>query len=399
MVIPMAFYLIRSERYSEIHAARTRQDQMKLLYEALDSRREKVKSDFYRILLDLEPDVVIDLGATFVDYHKDQLIQRVTMVKPIMYELFYEELYCDISINQMTSQDQMRLLYQTLEEAEDSRSVKSDFYRILLDLEPDVVRDLGDVRFVNRNKVHLIQSVTMVIPMAFYLIRSERYTEIHAARTRQDQMIRLYQALDSGGNQVKSDFYRILLDLEPDVVNDRDELIQNLTKQLEELRRQRGQAKFVDRNRVHLSQNVTTGIHIAHVLHQKHLICSETYSKIRAASTKPDQMKLLYEALNSRRVKSDFYRILLDLEPDIVRHLYSDEDEEFKLQEVRGERGEDNDTNQPSTSPGGQQKTQTPSQKSEEMEMESLPGSGKKSVPEMKHLLGSKNDDLERGGS
>ncbi|XP_071001108.1 uncharacterized protein, partial [Oncorhynchus clarkii lewisi] len=239
MVIPMAFYLIRSERYSEIHAARTRQDQMKLLYEALDSRRDKVKSDFYRILLDLEPDVVIDLGATFVDYHKDQLIQRVTMVKPIMYELFYEELYCDISINQMTSQDQMRLLYQTLEEAEDSRSVKSDFYRILLDLEPDVVRDLGDVRFVNRNKVHLIQSVTMVIPMAFYLIRSERYTEIHAARTRQDQMIRLYQALDSGGNQVKSDFYRILLDLEPDVVNDRDELIQNLTKQLEELRRQR----------------------------------------------------------------------------------------------------------------------------------------------------------------
>ncbi|XP_071022332.1 butyrophilin-like protein 10 [Oncorhynchus clarkii lewisi] len=84
-----------------------------------------------------------------------------------------------------------------------------------------LLEEQGDVRFVNRNKVHLIQSVTMVIPMAFYLIRSERYSEIHAATTRQDQMIRLYQALDSGGNQVKSDFYRILLDLEPDVVNDR----------------------------------------------------------------------------------------------------------------------------------------------------------------------------------
>ena len=54
--------------------------------------------------------------------------------------------------------------------------------------------------------------------MAFYLIHSERYSKIHAARTRDDQMRLLYQALDSGGDQVKSDFYRILLDLEPDLV-------------------------------------------------------------------------------------------------------------------------------------------------------------------------------------
>uniref|UniRef100_A0A8C7M1J8 Butyrophilin subfamily 1 member A1-like n=1 Tax=Oncorhynchus kisutch TaxID=8019 RepID=A0A8C7M1J8_ONCKI len=59
-----------------------------------------------------------------------------------------------------------------------------------------------------------------------------------------------------------------------------------------------------------------------------------------------------------------------------------------------------------STSPGGQQETQTPSQKSERiegMEMKSLPGPGRKSVPEMKPLLaaGPQNDDLdemERGG-
>ncbi|XP_064821170.1 uncharacterized protein LOC135539268 isoform X5 [Oncorhynchus masou masou] len=58
-----------------------------------------------------------------------------------MYELFYE-LYCDISINEMTRQDQMRQLYQALEEAKDSRRVKLDFYRILLDLESNLVRDL-----------------------------------------------------------------------------------------------------------------------------------------------------------------------------------------------------------------------------------------------------------------
>ncbi|XP_031647409.1 butyrophilin subfamily 1 member A1 isoform X2 [Oncorhynchus kisutch] len=147
-VTPIAFYFIHSERYSEIHAARTREDQMKLLYKALeeaeDTREDKVKSDFYRILLDLEPDVLINLGAKFVDVHKDQLIQMVTMVKPIMYELFYKELYCNIRIKEMTRQDQMRQLYKALEEAEDSRIVKLDFYRILLDREPDLVKNLGE---------------------------------------------------------------------------------------------------------------------------------------------------------------------------------------------------------------------------------------------------------------
>ncbi|XP_042185230.1 butyrophilin subfamily 3 member A2 [Oncorhynchus tshawytscha] len=144
LVIPIAFFLIRSERYYEIHAARTRQDQMKLLYQALEEAEDtrRMKSDFYRILLDLEPDLLIDLGATFVDVNKDQLIQKVTKVKPILLELFYEKLYCNTRIHQMTSQDQMRQLYQALEEADDPRRVKLDFYRILLDLEPDLLIDL-----------------------------------------------------------------------------------------------------------------------------------------------------------------------------------------------------------------------------------------------------------------
>ncbi|XP_064871983.1 putative selection and upkeep of intraepithelial T-cells protein 1 homolog isoform X2 [Oncorhynchus nerka] len=84
-----------------------------------------------------------------------------------------------------------------------------------------------DALFVNIKRVHLIQRVTMVIPIAFYLIRSETYSKIHAAKTRQDQMKLLFQTLekaeDTRGEKLKSDFYRILLDLEPDVVKDRDQ--------------------------------------------------------------------------------------------------------------------------------------------------------------------------------
>ncbi|XP_071022338.1 uncharacterized protein [Oncorhynchus clarkii lewisi] len=107
-------------------------------------------------------------GAIFVDDHKDQVIQRVTKVMPIMYELFYD-LYCNTRINQMTRQDQMRQLYKALEEAEDTRKVKSDFYRILLDLEPDIVKDLGpdsneteflDLCRLNKNLCVLLDKVT-----------------------------------------------------------------------------------------------------------------------------------------------------------------------------------------------------------------------------------------------
>ncbi|XP_045567780.1 autophagy-related protein 11 isoform X17 [Salmo salar] len=469
--------LIPDEMNSQISAAGTSQDQMRLLFKALG--RKKVKSDFYRILLDLEPDVVIEVGASFVDDHKDQLIQKVTQVKPIMYELFYEELYGNIKINQMNRQEQMRLLYEALEEAEDTRRVKSDFYRILLDLEPDVVKDLDiyddyfglfnlidiydddislfnlfeeeqrqrweelrDAQFVTRHKDHLIQNVSKGKSIASELhqkdlIPDEMNSQISAARTSQDQMRLLFKALEEAENttRVKSTFYRILLDLEPDVVKDlkkeqRQRWEEREKKRREELEEQ-SDAQFVNKHKDHLIQMVSKGESIASELHQKDLIPDEMNSQISAAGTSQDQMRLLFKALeeaeDTTRVKSTFYKILLDLEPDVVKDLNVNKmkapkklrkeneklrKENEKLRKENEKLRKENDelkeklrkaeeTNQSlSTSPGGQQKTQTPSQKSEGiegMEMESLPGRksgpgpGRKSAPEMESLPGRKS--------
>ncbi|XP_045567726.1 uncharacterized protein isoform X6 [Salmo salar] len=152
-------------------------------------------------------------------------------------------------------------------------------------------------------------------------------------------------------------------------------------------------------------------------------------SQISAAGTSQDQMRLLFKALeeaeDTTRVKSTFYKILLDLEPDVVKDLNVNkmkapkklrkENEKLRKEndELKEKLRKAEETNQSlSTSPGGQQKTQTPSQKSEGIEgveMESLPGRksgpgpGRKSAPEMKPLLAAgpqKEDlyDLERGG-
>ncbi|XP_036842907.1 uncharacterized protein LOC110535267 isoform X2 [Oncorhynchus mykiss] len=435
MVIPMAFYLIRSERYSEIHAARTRQDQMRRLYQALNSREDsggnQVKSDFYRILLDLEPDVVYHLGANFVDVHKYQLIQKVTKVMPILHELFYKELYCNIRIHQMTRRDQMRQLYKALEEADDSRSVKLDFYRILLDLEPDVVYHLGSneedrylyvlIQNLSRQMEVRIQSGSNEEDRYLYVLIQNLSRQMEV-RIQSDELQNLAEQMEDV--RIKSDSNEEDLYLYE---------LQNLAEQME-VRIQSGDAQFVDIHSVHLSQRVTMVIPMAF-----YLIRSERYSEIHAARTRQDQMRLLYEALNSRgdsggnQVKSDFYRILLDLEPDVVNDLGSSacsnwtEDNDLyelntnltgQLDNVTRERDglkeelielneklrKAKETIQSlSTSPGGQQETQTPSQKSERiegMEMKSFPG--RKSAPEMESLLGPglQNDleEMERGG-
>eukprot|EP00063_Salmo_salar_P048158 XP_014022993.1 PREDICTED: uncharacterized protein LOC106583398 isoform X1 [Salmo salar] len=209
----------------------------------------------------------------------------------------------------------------------------------------------GEALFVNINRDHLILNVTMVIPIAFYLIRSEMYSKIHAARTSQKQMRLLYQALDSGGDKMKTAFYRILLDLEPYLVYHLDELSDNLPGQLG-VRIQMGRPKDSDEEDLYLDELI---------------------------QNLPGQLEKI-------RKQRDELKEKLRKAEETIQTL--------------------------STSSDGQQKTQTPSQKSEGiegMEMESLPGRksapgpGRKSAPEMKPLLaaGPQKDDLdelERGG-
>ncbi|XP_064818108.1 uncharacterized protein LOC135535382 isoform X4 [Oncorhynchus masou masou] len=300
MAIPMAFYLIRSETYSRIHAAMTRQDQMELLYEALTFGGVKMKSDFYRILLDLEPDLVNDLGAIFVDIHKDQLIQKVTKVMPILHELFYE-LYCNIRIQQMTSQDQMRQLYQDLEVAEDSRSVKLDFYRILLDLESNLVRDLD-----SREEVHYLYDLQNLTGQLEKVIKQRE--KFRKENDSNEEERYLYSNEEE----------RYLYDL------------QNLSRQLEEVRIEND------------LQNLT--------------------GQLEEVRIENDDLQNLTGQLEKLRTDNDELKEELRKARKTIQSL--------------------------STSPGGQQETQTPSQKSKRIQgikyfpgRKSFPGSGRKSLP------------------
>ncbi|XP_067219947.1 apoptosis-associated speck-like protein containing a CARD [Chanodichthys erythropterus] len=72
-----------------------------------------------------------------------------------------------------------------------------------------------EAQFVDKNEAALIQRVTSVMPIADELknkgmIHAEKYAEIKAEVTNQGKMRKLFEALESGGNRVKYDFYYAL---------------------------------------------------------------------------------------------------------------------------------------------------------------------------------------------
>ncbi|XP_056143948.1 NACHT, LRR and PYD domains-containing protein 12-like isoform X2 [Lampris incognitus] len=89
--------------------------------------------------------------------------------------------------------------------------------------------------WVDNNRPNLIQSMTLVMPIADELLKRkmihrEFYSNIKTAGTSQDQMRKLYEALNAGGDQVKSAFYRLLQKNKPDIC-EMDKVIRRMIKQ------------------------------------------------------------------------------------------------------------------------------------------------------------------------
>ncbi len=80
---------------------------------------------------------------------------------------------------------------------------------------------------MNKNRCHLIQRVSSVMAIADGLrakgmISPEMYDQVNAKETCQDKMRALLKVYDSGGASVKAEFYRLLKENEPHLVDELD---------------------------------------------------------------------------------------------------------------------------------------------------------------------------------
>uniref|UniRef100_A0AAY5KUE7 Ig-like domain-containing protein n=1 Tax=Esox lucius TaxID=8010 RepID=A0AAY5KUE7_ESOLU len=180
--------------------------------------------------------LIVD-ATTFLNIFRNDLIWNVTKVMPIVNGLLETGLI-QKKVKSMistagTHQDQMRQLFQALDEGD--VEMKSAFYSLLCKHEPDLTGKLDAVDFVNSTRDDLIQKVTNVTLIADRLLQKglileEVYSGISTAESSQDQMILLFHALDEGGSEVKSAFYRILLEHQPVLVQDLGGLLRNNRK-------------------------------------------------------------------------------------------------------------------------------------------------------------------------
>ncbi|XP_047665387.1 uncharacterized protein LOC125140310 isoform X2 [Tachysurus fulvidraco] len=83
-------------------------------------------------------------------------------------------------------------------------------------------------------------------------------------------------------------------------------------------------ADFMDRHMKHLIQRVSSVMEIADCLKSKMMISNEKYKEIHAASPSCEQMRLMYECLNTGVVKAEAYKVLKEKDPYLVDELSMD---------------------------------------------------------------------------
>ncbi|XP_065118223.1 E3 ubiquitin-protein ligase TRIM47-like [Paramisgurnus dabryanus] len=92
-------------------------------------------------------------------------------------------------------------------------------------VEPPVGRRFTESEFLDKHRDQLIQRVTSVMEiadclMSKYMITGEMYKKVHSAEPRQEKMRIVFDVLESGGSAVKAEFWRLLKEREPHLVDE-----------------------------------------------------------------------------------------------------------------------------------------------------------------------------------
>ncbi|KAK0140416.1 Apoptosis-associated speck-like protein containing a CARD [Merluccius polli] len=231
----------------------------------------------------------------FVDRHRSSLIQRISLMEPVLdqlldHEVVRQEQY-DTILTKEPRQNQVRELYRGALRSSGTRG-KDIFLSVLEKTDHLLIEDLrGQVspeeHFVDRHRSSLVQRISLVAAILDQLldhkvVSQEQYDTILAKATRQDQVRELYSGpLRSSGTRGKDIFLCVLEELEPF-------LIEDLRGKLSP------EEHFVDRHRSSLIQRISLVAALLDQLLDHKVVSQEQYDTILAKATRQNQVRELY---------------------------------------------------------------------------------------------------------
>ncbi|CAM4568283.1 unnamed protein product [Lepidochelys olivacea] len=152
------------QQYQTIRAEKTSQEKMQKLYELVPSWRKWQKDKLYQALKETNRDLVEQLeGGHFIDWHREQLIQRVpevdTVLKLLRGHALTPEQYQSISTGR-SNVEKMQKLYELVPSW--GREHKDQLHLVLWITNRALVAELEGERFVDRHREQLIQRASSV---------------------------------------------------------------------------------------------------------------------------------------------------------------------------------------------------------------------------------------------
>ncbi|XP_073491214.1 uncharacterized protein [Aquarana catesbeiana] len=324
--------LLTSEQCDIIRAEPTTQDKMRRLYSVIRGWSNTDKDILYILLKKYNPSVIRFLEEReltgkehFVDKHWEELIYRIHLIDPILYDLMIRSLLtseqCDRIRAEQTTREKMRWLYFYIRRW--SNTDKDILYILLKKYNSSVIGYLeeeewtGIRHFVDRHRFELIYRIHLIDPilddlMTRSLLTSEQCDTIRAEPTTKGKMRRLISYIREWSNTDKHILYNLLKKYNPSVIG-----------YLEE----EGKEHFVDRHqreliqRIHLIDPILDGLMI------RSLLTSEQCDTIRAEQTTQEKMRWLYSVIRwrSNTDKDILYILLKKYNPSVIGYLEEEE--------------------------------------------------------------------------
>ncbi|XP_069817163.1 uncharacterized protein [Dendropsophus ebraccatus] len=333
--------LLTEGEYKGLQAMPTPEEKMRRLCEIFRYQSDTEMDQFYISLWRYNYTVIHNLeisenlaGDHFIDRHREELIGRIKIVRPVIFDLYQSDLLTgeerDYIMETSEPEDQMRRLYDVIRYLDDDEKEKvyAALYKyntrvidFLINLRDSSPLDKTGDHFIDRHREELIGRIRNVRPVISDLYQSDLLTGeerdyIIKTPKSKDMMRRLYDIIRHCNDDEKEKVYDALYKYNPRVIdfliNPRDSSSLDKTGD-----------HFIDRHREELIGRIKIVRPVISDLYSNNLLTGEERDYIIDTQEPENTMRRLYDIIRScdDDEKEKVYDALYKYNPRVIDFL------------------------------------------------------------------------------